>query len=158
MLQGLGIARAASLSAAFELGRRASTNGVAIPPQKISTNEDVVGIFRPQIASLPHEEFWVLYLSSANTVLGREKIGQGGISGVTVDHRLVVKRAVELLCSGIVLAHNHPSGIAEPSEGDRELTDAIVRAARLFDIQVVDHLIVTPDGGSFSFRSAGLVE
>jgi DNA repair protein RadC len=156
-MQGLGVTRAASLAAAFELGRRVSSRG-AENLQTIRTNEDVAGIFRPQIGSLPYEEFWVLYLSSANTVLGREKAGQGGVTGVTVDHRLVVKRAVELLSSGIVLVHNHPSGVAEPSEEDRALTASIVDAARLFDIRVVDHLIVTAGGGSFSFRSAGLVE
>ncbi len=157
MMQGLGITRAASLAAAFELGRRVSLRGPDIP-QKIRTSEDVAGIFRAQMAALPYEEFWVLYLSSANTVVAREKAGQGGVAGVGVDHRLVVKRAVELLCSGIVLVHNHPSGVAEPSEDDRILTAAIVDAARLFDIRVVDHLIITSGGGSFSFRSAGLVE
>lgn len=157
MMCGLGITRAASLVAAFELGRRLSMCGGDVP-QKIRTNEDVAEIFRRQIASLPHEEFWVLYLSSANTVLGKEKVGQGGVAGVAVDHRLVVKRAVELLCSGIVLVHNHPSGAAEPSEEDCELTSAVSDAARLFDIRVVDHLIITSCGGSFSFRSAGLVK
>jgi DNA repair protein RadC len=157
MLQGLGVTRAAAVAAAFELGRRASLRSAEIP-QKISTNEDVADIFNPLIAALPYEEFWVLYLSSANTVLSREKAGQGGVTGVMVDHRLVIKRAVELLSSGIVLVHNHPSGVAEPSEGDRELTTAVTEAARLFDIRVIDHLIVTQGGGSFSFRSAGLVE
>ncbi len=156
-LQGLGVTRAAALAAAFELGRRVSSKGVDIP-HTIRTNKDVADIFRPQIATLPYEEFWVLYLSSANTVVGKEKVGQGGVAGVTVDHRLVVKRAVELLCSGIVLVHNHPSGVAEPSGDDCELTTAIADAARLFDINVVDHLIVTSGGGSFSFRSAGLVK
>ena len=155
--QGLGVVRAASLVAAFELGRRVSPRGGDIP-QKIKTNEDVVEIFRPQIAALPYEEFWVLYLSSSNTVLGREKMGQGGVAGVAVDHKLVVKRAVELLSSGIVLVHNHPSGVAAPSGDDCALTDRIADAARLFDICVVDHLIITSGGESFSFRGAGFVK
>ena len=122
----------------------------------ITNNEDVVRIFRPQIASLPHEEFWVLYLSSANTIVGKVKVSQGGVSGTVVDHRLVVKRAIELLASGLILVHNHPSGVARPSEDDKVLTGKVSDAASLFDISVLDHLIITT-GECFSFRQAGLI-
>ncbi len=158
MQQGLGVGRAAILAAVFELARRTTTSlNAPLPQAIIRTNEDVLEIFRYQLCGLDHEEFWVLYLSSANTVVGKEKAGQGGVSGVAVDYRLVVKRAVELLASAMVLIHNHPSGVAEPSGDDHELTTRIAEAAHLFDIQVMDHLIVTANS-SFSFRRAGLVK
>lgn len=153
---GLGIKRAAILTAAFELGRRAASDE-SMTPTVIRTHEDVETIFRPLIASLRHEEFWALYLSSANTVVGRVKVSQGGVSGTVVDHKLILKRAVELLASGIVLIHNHPSGIAEPSGDDKRLTEKIEAGAALFDISVLDHLIIT-SGGCFSFRRAGIIK
>ena len=155
MTEGLGVKRAAVLAAALELGRRMRAEDAATP-DVIRTNDDVVGIFRSAIAGLPHEEFWVLYLSSANTVVGKEKVSQGGVSGTVVDHRLIVKRAIELLASGVILVHNHPSGIAKPSGDDLHLTHKITEAASLFDIAVLDHLIITT-GGCFSFRQEGLV-
>lgn len=156
MTAGLGVKRAAVLAAALELGRRMRAQEAGMP-EVIATNDDVARIFRPAIAGLPHEEFWVLYLSSANTVVGKEKVSQGGVSGTVVDHRLVIKRAIELLASGIILVHNHPSGVAQPSDDDKRLTRKIAEAASLFDIPVLDHLIVTT-GDCFSFRQAGLVE
>lgn len=153
---GLGTARAAQLAAAFELARRL---GMAQndTPQTVTTSAEVGEMFRARMAGLDYEEFWVLYLSAANTVLGRERAGHGGAADVAVDHKLVVKRAVELLASGVVLVHNHPSGVAEPSAGDHEVTARIVAAAALFDIEVVDHIIVTT-GGHFSFRQARLLQ
>ena len=155
MAEGLGIKRAALLTAAFELGRRCrGCDGES--PVVIGNNEDVIKIFRPQIASLPHEEFWVLFLSSANTVIGKTRVSQGGVSGTVVDHRLIVKRAVELLSSGIILVHNHPSGVAIPSDEDRSLTEKIREAAGLFDISILDHMIIT-SGECFSFRQMGFL-
>lgn len=153
---GLGLKRAAVLSAALELGRRLSLEE-GISPDVIRTNEDVERIFRPKIASLPHEEFWILYLSAANTVVGKVRVSQGGVSGTTVDHKLILKRAVELLASGLILIHNHPSGIAQPSDDDIRLTEKIIAGATLFDITVLDHLIITT-GECLSFRQAGLIK
>lgn len=155
-IEGLGVKKAAMLSAALELGRRLKLE-CADEPSVIHTNDDVVKIFRPQIADLPHEEFWVLYLSSANTVIDKSRVSLGGVSGTVVDHRIIVKRAVELLCSGLILVHNHPSGVALPSADDKALTARISEAAKLFDISVLDHLIITP-GECFSFRRVGLVK
>ncbi len=152
---GLGVRRAAVLSAALELGRRLALEDAALP-EVIRTNDDVEKIFRHQIAELPHEEFWVLYLSSANTVVGKVKVSQGGVSGTVVDHRLVLKRAIELLASGLILVHNHPSGIARPSDKDIDITRKISDGAALFDIVVLDHLIIT-QAESFSFRQNGLI-
>jgi DNA repair protein RadC len=156
MVEGIGIKRAALLSAALELGRRLALE-TACAPTSIRSNDDVLKIFQPQLSPLPHEEFWVLYLSSANTVLDKAKVSQGGVSATVVDHKLIVKRAVELLASGLILVHNHPSGVARPSSEDRFLTDKIELAASLFDIRVLDHLIITA-GECFSFRKEGLIK
>lgn len=156
MTTGLGVQRAAALTAAFELARRLK-KGETPTLRQITTNEDIIKIFRPRIAHLPHEEFWVLYLSVANTVVGESRVSQGGVSSTVVDHRLIVKRAVELLASGIILIHNHPSGVAQPSGDDLILTRKIIEAASLFNITVLDHLIVTA-GECLSFRHAGHIK
>lgn len=153
--EGLGIKKAAILTAAFELGRRIECEKFASPIM-IKNNEDIEKMFRPKMSNLRHEEFWVVYLSTANTVLGQTKISQGGSSSTTVDHKIIVKKAVELLSSGIILVHNHPSGVAKPSKDDKVLTDKVAAAAALFDISILDHLIIT-SGECFSFRGAGLV-
>ncbi len=156
MVEGIGVKRAALLSASLELGRRLACE-TPDAPVTVRTNDDVLKIFRPQLSGLNYEEFWVLYLSSANTIVDKAKVSQGGVSGTLVDHKLIVKRAVELLASSVILVHNHPSGIAQPSEDDKFLTDKIELAASLFDIAVLDHLIVT-SGGCFSFRKEGLIK
>lgn len=156
MVESIGIKRAALLSASLELGRRLACEKPDAPVT-IRTNDDVLKIFHPQLSGLSYEEFWVLYLSSANTVIDKAKISQGGVSGTMVDHKLIVKRAVELLASSVILIHNHPSGVAKPSEDDKFLTDKIELAASLFDISVLDHLIIT-SGGYFSLRKEGLIK
>ena len=114
-------------------------------------------IFRPQLESLPHEECWVVYLTGSNRIIEQRRISQGGLQATVVDARLVVKRALELLAAQMILIHNHPSGATEPSTEDRILTDKIVQAAALFDIRVLDHLIISREG-DYSFRRAGLIE
>ena len=120
------------------------------------TSDDVIRLFRPELEQLDHEECWAVYLSSSNRIIERQRISQGGVQGTVVDHRLIVKRALELLATQLILVHNHPSGSAEASEPDRTLTARIAQAAALFDIRLLDHIIVTR-AGSFSFRSAGLL-
>lgn len=156
MCEGIGMRRAARIAAAVELGRR-TLRAEADEALFIASSDDVVRLFRPEMERLAFEECRALYLTSSNRILERARISQGGVSGTVVDHRLVVKRAIELLATQIVLVHNHPSGTAEPSEADRRLTARIAEAAALFDIRLLDHLIVAPGGGEFSFRSAGLL-
>ena len=112
---------------------------------------------RPLIAELPYEEFWALYLNSSNRVLDRVRISQGGVSATVVDHRLIVKRAVEKLANALVLVHNHPSGNELPSDEDKALTGRVDLAASLFDITLLDHIIVTA-GPCYSFRSHGFFD
>ena len=154
--ENLGISRAASISAALELGRRMRTEE-SLTIDAVHTDADVIAIFRPLLAELPHEEFWALYLNASNRILDRIRISQGGVSATVVDHRLIVKRAVEKLAHAIILVHNHPSGNEQPSEEDRLVTEKLVSAASLFDIELLDHLIVT--GGSwYSFRNQGFFD
>ena len=143
----LGIARAALVSAALEIGRR----------DQIMSDRDVIELFQPELAILPHEEFWVLYLNASNKILDRVRISQGGVTGTVVDYKLIVKRAVERLAQGILLVHNHPSGNPLPSDADTLITEKLVRAASLFEITVADHVIIT-SGECYSFRSHGFFD
>lgn len=156
MVAGVGLKRASRLVVTAELGRRMAAYEAADAVYKISSSEDVVQLMRPQLGELRHEECWVLYLSAANRILERSRISQGGVQGTVVDHRLLIKRALELLATQLILVHNHPSGSAQPSEPDKELTRRVVEAAQLFDIRVVDHLILSRND-SFSFRAGGLL-
>ena len=105
---------------------------------------------------MKHEECWVLYLTSSNRLLERQRVSQGGVQATVVDHRLIIKRALELLSTQIILTHNHPSGAAEPSAADKVLTRKVAEAAALFDIKVLDHVIISSEG-EFSFRREGLM-
>lgn len=155
MVGGLGLKRARMLLAAAELGRRIAA-ARAQEADIISTSDDVVRLFRQQLEHLPHEECWAVYLTSSNRIVERQRISQGGVQGTVVDHRLIVKRALELLTPQLILIHNHPSGAAEPSPQDKALTEKIARAAALFDIRLLDHLIISREG-DFSFLRAGLL-
>ncbi len=145
---GCGTVRAVSIAAAAELARRITAEK-SLAVNTIASKEDVIRIFAP-LADLPHEEFWVLYLTSGGRIIDRAKVSQGGVSGTVVDYKLVVKRAVELLASSLILVHNHPSGVARPSRDDASITETIRNAASLFDINVVDHIIVS-SAGAYSF-------
>ena len=146
---------AARIVAAAELGRRILTLQAA-EKTSIQTSDDVIQLFRPELELLQHEECWALYLSSSNRIIERQRVSQGGVQGTIVDHRLIVKRALELLATQLILVHNHPSGSAEASDADRHLTSRIAEAAALFDIRLLDHIIISRSD-DFSFRSAGLL-
>jgi DNA repair protein RadC len=151
---GCGTKRAVVIAAAAELARRISAEK-SLSIDTVSSKDDVARIFAP-LAELKYEEFWVLYLTSGGKVIDRTKVSQGGVSGTVVDYRLIVKRAIELLATSIILIHNHPSGIAEPSGDDISITGMVTSAAALFDINVIDHVIISR-GGSFSFAEKGLM-
>ena len=156
MFRNMGIARAAVVAAAMELGKRRKTEE-SINIQVITGKEDVVAIFKPQIAELPHEEIWALYLGASNRILDKVKISQGGSTATIVDNRLIVKRALDKFATSIIIVHNHPSGHPQPSPQDIELTEKLRAAAALFDIHLTDHIIVTA-GESYSFRGNGLLQ
>ena len=152
MVGGLGLRRARLLLAA---ARRVAASRAA-EADVIATSDDVVALFRPQLETLAYEECWAVYLTSSNRIIERQRISQGGVQGTVVDHRLVVKRALELLATQLVLIHNHPSGAAAPSPQDKVLTERVAQAAALFDIRLLDHIIIAREG-DFSFLRAGLV-
>ncbi|MEG0807357.1 MAG: DNA repair protein RadC [Alistipes sp.] len=155
MIGGLGLRRARLLLLSAEFGRRVATQQ-AQEPDVISESDDVVRLFRPQLETLTHEECWVVYLTASNRIIERQKVSQGGVQGTIVDHRLIIKRALELLSTQLIIIHNHPSGSAEASPQDKVLTERIARAAALFDIRLLDHLIISREG-DFSFLRAGLL-
>ena len=155
MIEGLGVKRAVHIGSAVELGLRVQ-NSEKSRVLVIKSNDDIIAIFRPLIGRLLHEEMWVVYLSSANTILDRVKVSQGGVTGLYVDYKIVIKRAIELLACSMILVHNHPSGGVQPSEADITLTKRVIKAAALFDITVMDHMIITADS-SFSFRNSSML-
>lgn len=156
MVGGLGLRRARMLLLAAEFGRRVAAAGAA-ESEFIATSDDVVRIFRPQLERLTHEECWAVYLTASNRVIERQRVSQGGVTGTVVDHRLIIKRALELLATQLILIHNHPSGTPEASAQDRALTERIANAAALFDIRLLDHVIIARGGSDFSFRREGLI-
>lgn len=154
-VKGIGEAKAITLIAAMELGRRRREND---PDRRIriSSSAQAYEVIRPYLIDKQHEEFWILLLNRANEVIRPVQVSLGGISGTVVDARLVYKHAVEHLASSIILIHNHPSGTLRPSESDRILTKALVAAGNLLSVPVFDHLIFT-DNGFFSFSDEGLL-
>lgn len=152
-LHGIGPARAVTIAAALELGRRRKLAEVPEVIQ-IKCSKDVANIFQPLLGDLPHEEFWVLFLNRSNKVINRMKLSQGGVSGTVTDVRLIMKKAVEYLASGIIVCHNHPSGNLNPSESDTNITRKIKDSGNIMDIQLLDHLIIT-DKDYYSFADNG---
>jgi DNA repair protein RadC len=154
-VHGIGPARAVTIAAALELGRRRKLSETQYLPQ-IRSSKDVSDIFQPLLSDLLHEEFWILFLNRSNKVINRMKLSQGGISGTVTDVRLVMKRAIECLASGIIVCHNHPSGNLNPSESDNKITQKIKEAGNLMDIQLLDHLIIS-DKDYYSFADNGML-
>ena len=154
-LNGIGTARAVTIAAALELGRRRKLAELPDVAQ-IKCSKDVADIFQPILGDLPYEEFWILFLNRSNRVINRMKLSQGGVSGTVTDVRMVMKRAIEYLASGIIVCHNHPSGNLNPSESDTKITQKIKEAGTLMDIQLLDHLIIT-DKEYYSFADNGII-
>lgn len=141
---GIGEAKAIRVIAAFELGRRYPLEPPNTKPV-ITNSSDAYDQLYPVLSDLRHEEFWVLYLSNANKVLSRDRLSQGGMTGTVTDLRILFRRALMVHATGVILAHNHPSGNLEPSGADHKLTQKAVEAGQFMDIAVMDHLIITPD-------------
>lgn len=153
---GMGASQAAILLSALELGRRCRADETFMK-ETIESNLDVVDMFQPLLSDLPYEEFWAIYMSVSYRVLDKIRVSQGGVGTTVVDHRIIVKRAVEKLADGIILIHNHPSGNPTPSETDITLTEQLIKAASLFNITVADHVIIT-SGECYSFRNNGFFD
>jgi len=152
---GIGEAKAISIAATMELGRRRREEEALIK-KKISSSISVFEFMQPILGDLPHEEFWIIYVNNSNKVIQRKQLSKGGITGTMVDVRLVLKKALELGATGLILVHNHPSGALRPSEADKHLTQKLKLAGKSLDIKVLDHLIVT-EKTYFSFADKGIL-
>jgi DNA repair protein RadC len=153
--KGIGEAKAISIVAAMELGRRRK-DADQIKRDKITTSNDAYLIMRSNMLDLPHEEFWLLILNRANAVIKKELISRGGVSGTVVDTKIIFKTAVQHYASSLIICHNHPSGNLKPSEADIKITKNIKEAGRIMDIPLIDHLIIT-DSGYYSFADEGMI-
>ncbi len=153
--KGIGEAKAVSIVAAMELGRRRKDNAET-KRDKISTSREAVEIFQPLLGDHLHEEFWVLFLNRANMILGKKPVSTGGMSGTVVDPKIIFKAALDNKASSIILCHNHPSGNTRPSEADIRLTKNLAEAGKVLEISVLDHIIVT-QSGFYSFADEGMM-
>ena len=146
---GIGEAKAITITAALELGRRRKFED-EVKQEKITSSRDVYDIMQPVLGELSHEEFWVIYLNNSNKVLQKQQLSKGGITGTLVDVRLVLKQALEVGATALVLCHNHPSGTLKASEADKKITQKLKTAGLTLDIKVLDHIIIT-EKAYFSF-------
>lgn len=152
---GIGEAKALTIVAALELGRRRRA-GEALEKKKISSSSSVFELMQPEIGELPHEEFWIIYLNNSNKVIEKYPLSKGGITGTLVDVRLALKKALELGATSLILTHNHPSGNLNPSNSDKQLTQKLKTAGESLDIKILDHIIVT-EKSYFSFADEGIL-
>lgn len=142
-IKGIGAAKAAVLVAAMELGRRRMDYTANSTVDRVRQSADAYDLLKSHLADLVHEEFWVIYLNRAARMIKKECISRGGIAGTVVDIKLILKSAIHLQASSLILAHNHPSGNLQPSEADKQLTNRMLAAAKSVDMLVADHLIIS---------------
>ena len=153
--KGIGEAKAVTIVAALELGRR-RRGEEALEQKKITSSKSVFELMQPIIGELPHEEFWIIYMNNSNKVIQKNQLSKGGITGTLVDVRLALKTAIEVGAVGLILAHNHPSGTLKPSQADKQITQKLKIAGESLDIKVLDHLIIT-EKAYFSFADENLI-
>jgi DNA repair protein RadC len=153
--KGIGEAKAVTIAAAAELGRRRrDEEGVDL--KKITSSKAVFEIMQPIIGELPHEEFWILYLNNSNKVIYKSQLSKGGITGTIVDVRLAFKLALEHNATGMILVHNHPSGVLQASDPDKQITRQKKQAGHSLSINILDHVIVT-EKAYLSFADDGIL-
>lgn len=143
---GMGITKAVTLKAAFELGRRFMSESLHEHRSVIQNSSDAFRLLAARLRNLSHEECWAIFLNRANKVLAIERMSTGGNSATVVDRKMILKTAVSKLASGIILAHNHPSGNRFPGECDIKETRLLKDAAKMLDITLLDHIIIAGDG------------
>ena len=160
-IKGVGQAKATTLMAALELGWRMQGEISKNKELIINSSTELFNYITPLLVDLDHEEFWAVYLSNRNKVLGRQRISMGGQTNVSVDMRIIFRGAIECKAVSLMVAHNHPSGSLKASPEDKHLTHSLMEAGRILDIKLLEHIIVgiTPSGRSdyYSFHDNGLV-
>lgn len=154
-VKGIGQAKAITITAAMELGRRRQAAATLEKPV-VKSSRDIAEYLKAQLKDYKYEVFAVLFLNRANKINHFEIISKGGITGTVADPRIILKKALENDAVSLVLSHNHPSGSLKPSRADEELTQKIKEAARYFDIRIIDHIIVSEEG-YYSFSDEGLL-
>ncbi|GAB3663042.1 DNA repair protein RadC [Hymenobacter agri] len=152
---GIGEAKAITVVAALELGRRRKKADAA-PRTTITCSRDIYNLIRPNLMDLPHEEFWVILLNRANVVMRKTAISRGGVAGTVADPKMIFKEALEQLASSIILVHNHPSGNRNPSAADIQLTRKLKEAGNFLDLPILDHLIFA-ESSYYSFADEGML-
>lgn len=154
-IKGVGPAKAITVIAALELGRRRS--GLhQVEKIPVKSSRTVFNLFHPMLGDLDHEEFWLLMLNRANRIVGRYKVSQGGLAGTVIDTRIIMKKSLDNLASSIIVCHNHPSGNKQPSDADIKITEKLKKAAEMLEIKLLDHIIIA-DRSYFSFADEGLI-
>lgn len=153
--KGIGEAKAISIAAALELGRRRRSED-AVELDKITSSKAVFNIMQPLIGELLHEEFWVLFLNNSNKVIHKAQLSKGGMTGTVVDTRIIFKTALEYNAISLILTHNHPSGKLLASESDKEITRKLQLAGKQMEIMVLDHVIIT-ESSFYSFADEGIL-
>lgn len=154
--KGVGIAKAAAVVAAIEIGRRRNVEAVSASPV-IRFSKDAYQYLRPFLVDLEHEEFWVIYLTLGNRVRGCECLSSGGMDGTVIDVRMLFRKALDSKASNIIIAHNHPAGTLHPSPYDEIVTRKIFEGGNLLDIKLYDHIIVG-ENAYYSFADEGLLK
>lgn len=154
-IKGIGVAKAITIAAAMELGRRRMSSDF-LNKSIVRSSGEIANYLKTVLKDHPHEVFAVLFLNRANKILHFEIVSSGGLTGTVADPRIILKKALETGATSLVLSHNHPSGSLKPSRADEELTQKIRQAAMYLDIKVLDHIIVS-DEGYFSFADEGLL-
>jgi len=154
-VKGIGVAKAITIAAALELGRRRHA-AMSLDKPVIKCSRDIAEYLKAALKDYPYEVFAVIFLNRANKINHFEIISRGGLTGTVADPRVILKRALEEDATSIILSHNHPSGNLKPSRADEELTKKITAAALHIDIKVIDHIIVSEEG-YFSFADEGIL-
>ncbi|MBL0136163.1 MAG: DNA repair protein RadC [Chitinophagaceae bacterium] len=154
-IKGIGEAKAITIAAALELGRRREANPIK-EKKLVTESRDIAGFLKARLQDLSYEVFAVIFLNRANRIIHFEIISRGGITGTVADPRIILKKALEEEAVSIILCHNHPSGNLKPSRADELLTQKIKEAALLLDMRVLDHIIVS-EMGYYSFADEGVL-
>ena len=152
---GIGEAKAVTIAAALELGRRRRYSE-ALEKPSIKNSQIAYECFYAHLSDLDHEQFWIMLLNNANKVIRLEKIGVGGMTGTTADPKKIFKYALENNAASVMLCHNHPSGNIFPSNADKQITNNLVKAGQLLEIKILDHIIIGNDN-YFSFADEGIL-
>ena len=153
--KGIGEAKAITIVAALELGKRRKTADTITLPE-IGASTDVYNLMHPIMADLRHEEVWILLLNRANRVIKKIQVSKGGVSGSVIDVKMIMKEAIDSLASGIIICHNHPSGNNLPSNEDDTVTIKLREAGKIMEIQLLDHVIVC-DYSYYSYLDEGRI-